>query len=59
LLTLRYLRDTHPDGRSDDIRRRTETSIGSLSNGMPERNLAHEPSEFLAIVPKTASVTAK
>jgi hypothetical protein len=51
-LTDAYLRDTHPDGRSDDIRRR----VGDIDWVPIQRhageNLAHEPLEFLAIVPK-------
>lgn len=58
-LTDAYLRDTHPDGRSDDIRRR----VGEIDWVPIQRhageNLAHEPLEFLAIVPKTAGATAK
>jgi quercetin dioxygenase-like cupin family protein len=49
------LRDTHADGSTDDIRRRA----GDIDLIPVERhageNLAHEPLEFLAIVPKTSA----
>ena len=58
-LTDAYLRDTHPDGRSDDIRRR----VGDIDWVPVQRhageNLAPEPLEFLAIVPKPAGATTK
>src|SRR5262245_58651826 len=51
-LTDAYLRDTHPDGRSDDIRRRAGDIDWVPIQRHAGENLAHQPLEFLAIVPK-------
>ena len=59
-LTDAYLRDTHPDGRSDDIRRRAGDIDWVPVQRHAGENLAHEPLEFLAIVPKAgAPITIK
>jgi len=58
-LTDAHLRDTHADGRSDDIRRRAGNIDWVPVQRHAGENLAHEPLEFLAIVPKTAGATAK
>jgi hypothetical protein len=54
-LTDVYLRDTHADGSTDDIRRR----VGDIDWIPVQRhageNLAQEPLEFLAIVPKAGA----
>jgi quercetin dioxygenase-like cupin family protein len=52
-LTDAYLRDTHPDGRSDDIRRRAGDIDWVPIQRHAGENLGHEPLEFLAIVPKS------
>jgi hypothetical protein len=53
-LTDVYLRDTHADGSTDDIRRRAgEVDWVPIQRHAGE-NFAHEPLEFLAIVPKTS-----
>jgi hypothetical protein len=57
-LTDAYLRDTHADGRSDDIRRRAGEIDWVPIQRHAGENLAHEPLEFLAIVPKTTGATA-
>src|SRR5262245_46253394 len=51
-LTDAYLRDIHPDGRSDDIRRRAGDIDWVPIQRHAGENLAHQPLEFLAIVPK-------
>jgi oxalate decarboxylase/phosphoglucose isomerase-like protein (cupin superfamily) len=51
-LTEVYLRDTHADGSTDDIRRRAGDIDWIPVQRHAGENLAHEPLEFLAIVPK-------
>src|SRR5262245_29087144 len=58
-LTDAYLRDTHPDGRSDDIRRRAGAIDWVPIQRHAGENLAHHAVEVLAIVPKTTGATAK
>jgi hypothetical protein len=58
-LTDAYLRDTHPDGHSDDIRRRAGDIDWVPIQRHSGENLAHEPLEFLAIVPKVTGAAAK
>ena len=58
-LTDAYLRDSHPDGRSDDIRRRAGDIDWVPIQRHAGENLAREPLEFLAIVPKTTGAAAK
>ena len=53
-LTDTYLRDTHADGSTDDIRRRAGDIDWVPVQRHAGENLAHEPLEFLAIVPKTS-----
>ena len=53
-LTDVYLRDTHADGSTDDIRRRAGDIDWTPVQRHAGENLAHEPLEFLAIVPKTS-----
>jgi hypothetical protein len=53
-LTDAHLRDTHPDGSTDDIRRRAGDIDWIPVQRHAGENLAHEPLEFLAIVPKRA-----
>jgi hypothetical protein len=55
-LTEAHLRDTHPDGSSDEIRRRPGDIDWVGVQRHAGENLAHEPLEFLAVVPKTGSV---
>jgi hypothetical protein len=57
-LTDAYLRDTHPDGSSDDIRRRAGDIDWMPVQRHAGENLAQEPLEFLAIVPKTSAAAA-
>jgi len=57
-LTDVYLRDTHADGSTDDIRRRAGDIEWVLMQRHAGENLAHEPLEFLAIIPKTSRATA-
>ena len=52
-LTDVHLRDTHADGSADDIRRRAGDIDWIPVQRHAGENLAHEPLEFLAIVPKT------
>jgi len=52
-LTDVYLRDTHADGSTDDIRRRAGDLDWIPVQRHAGENLAHEPLELLAIVPKT------
>ena len=52
-LTDVYLRDTHADGSTDDIRRRAGDLDWIPVQRHAGENLSHEPLEFLAIVPKT------
>ena len=54
-LTDTYLRDTHADGSTDDIRRRAGDIDWVPVQRHAGENLAHEPLEFLAIVPKTSA----
>ena len=57
-LTDVYLRDTHADGITDEIRRRAgEVDWVPIQRHAGE-NLADEPLEFLAIVPKTSGAAA-
>ena len=49
------LRDTHADGSTDDIRRRAGDIDWIPVQRHAGENLAHEPLEFLAIVPKTSA----
>jgi len=58
-LTDAYLRDTHPDGRSDDIRRRAGDIDWVPIQRHAGENLTHKPLEFLAIVPKVTGAAAK
>ena len=51
-LTDTHLRDTHADGSNDDIRRRAGDIDWTPVQRHAGGNLAHEPLEFLAIVPK-------
>jgi quercetin dioxygenase-like cupin family protein len=51
-LTDVHLRDTHADGSTDDIRRRAGDIDWVPVQRHAGENLAHEPLEFLAIVPK-------
>jgi hypothetical protein len=53
-LTDVHLRDTHADGSTDDIRRRAGDIDWTPVQRHVGENLAHEPLEFLAIVPKTS-----
>ena len=53
-LTDVHLRDTHADGSADDIRRRAGDIDWIPVQRHAGENLAHEPLEFLAIVPKTS-----
>jgi hypothetical protein len=53
-LTDVYLRDTHADGSADDFRRRAGAIDWVPVQRHAGENLAHEPLEFLAIVPKRA-----
>jgi hypothetical protein len=55
-LTEAHLRDTHPDGSSDEIRRRPGDIDWVGVQRHAGENLSHEPLEFLAVVPKTGSV---
>ena len=57
-LTDVYLRDTHPDGSADEIRRRAGAIDWVPVQRHAGENLAHEPLEFLAIVPKAAGAAA-
>jgi len=52
-LTDVYLRDTHADGSTDDIRRRAGDLDWIPVQRHAGETLAHEPLEFLAIVPNT------
>jgi quercetin dioxygenase-like cupin family protein len=54
-LTDTHLRDTHADGSTDDIRRRAGDIDWVPVQRHAGENLAHEPLEFLAIVPKTSA----
>jgi hypothetical protein len=57
-LTDVYLRDTHADGITDEIRRRAgEVDWVPIQRHAGE-NIADEPLEFLAIVPKTSGAAA-
>jgi hypothetical protein len=58
-LTDVYLRDTHPDGSADETHRRAgEIDWVGVQRHAGE-NLAHEPLEFLAIVPKAGGPAPK
>jgi hypothetical protein len=57
-LTDAHLRDTHPDGRTDQIRRRAGDIDWVPVQRHAGENLSHEPLEFLAIVPKTNGTAA-
>lgn len=57
-LTDVYLRDTHPDGSADEIRRRAGAIDWVPVQRHAGENLAHEPLEFLAIVPKAGGAAA-
>jgi quercetin dioxygenase-like cupin family protein len=54
-LTDTRLRDTHADGSTDDIRRRAGDIDWVPVQRHAGENLAHEPLEFLAILPKTGA----
>jgi quercetin dioxygenase-like cupin family protein len=54
-LTDTHLRDMHADGSTDDIRRRAGDIDWVPVQRHAGENLAHEPLEFLAIVPKTSA----
>jgi quercetin dioxygenase-like cupin family protein len=58
-LTDVYLRDTHADGSTDDIRRRAGDIDWVPVQRHAGENLAHEPLEFLAIVPKAGAAASK
>jgi quercetin dioxygenase-like cupin family protein len=58
-LTDTHLRDTHADGSTDDIRRRAGDIDWVPVQQHAGENLAHEPLEFLAIVPKTGAAASK
>ena len=51
-LTDAHLRDTHPDGSTNETHRRAGTVDGVGVQRHAGENLSHEPLEFLAIVPK-------
>jgi hypothetical protein len=57
-LTEAHLRDTHPDGSADEIRRRPGDIEWVGVQRHAGENLSHEPLEFLAIVPKTGGATS-
>jgi hypothetical protein len=57
-LTDAHLRDTHPDGRSAEIRRRAGDIDWVPVQRHAGENLSHEPLEFLAIVPKKPGTAA-
>jgi hypothetical protein len=57
-LTDVYLHDTHPDGSADHIRRRAGAIDWVPVQQHAGENLAHEPLEFLAIVPKAGGTAA-
>jgi hypothetical protein len=57
-LTDAHLRDTHTDGRTDEIRRRAGDIDWVPVQRHAGENLSHEPLEFLAIVPKTSGTAA-
>jgi beta-alanine degradation protein BauB len=54
-LTNAKLRDTFPDGRSEDIERTPGTIEWVPAQRHAGENLSDQPIEFLAIVPKAAS----
>ena len=57
-LTDAHLRDTHPDGSTNETHRRAgEIDWVGVQRHVGE-NLAHEPLEFLAIVPKAGRAPA-
>ena len=57
-LTDAHLRDTHPDGSANETHRRAgEIDWVGVQRHVGE-NLAHEPLEFLAIVPKAGRAPA-
>jgi hypothetical protein len=58
-LTDAHLRDTHPDGSANETHRRAgEIDWVGVQRHAGE-NLAHEPLEFLAIVPKAGATAPK
>ena len=58
-LTDAHLRDTHPDGSTNETHRRAgETDWVGVQRHAGE-NLSHEPLEFLAIVPKAGATAPK
>src|SRR5262245_49308524 len=57
-LTDAHLRDTHPDGSANETHRRAGTIDWVKVQRHAGENLAHEPLEFLAIVPKANRATA-
>ena len=58
-LTDAHLRDTHPDGSTNETHRRAgEIDWVGVQRHAGE-NLAHEPLEFLAIVPKAGAAASK
>ena len=58
-LTDVHLRDTHPDGSTNETHRRAgEIDWVGVQRHAGE-NLAHEPLEFLAIVPKAGATAPK
>jgi hypothetical protein len=58
-LTDAHLRDTHPDGSTNETHRRAgEIDWVGVQRHAGE-NLAHEPLEFLAIVPKAGATAPK
>lgn len=57
-LTDAHLRDTHPDGRAEEIRRRAGDVDWVGVQRHAGENLSSEPLEFLAVVPKAGGAAA-
>jgi hypothetical protein len=57
-LTDAHLRDTHPDGRAEEIRRRAGDIDWVGIQTHAGENLSPEPLEFLAVVPKAGGAAA-
>jgi len=57
-LTDVHLRDTHPDGSTNDTNRRAGAVDWVEVRRHAGENLSHEPLEFLAIVPKAGRAAA-
>jgi quercetin dioxygenase-like cupin family protein len=58
-LTDVHLRDTHPDGSTNETHRRAGDIDWVPVQRHAGENLAHEPLEFLAIVPKADGTAPK